>query len=56
MERMQSFTAAKIDRADADEMHHQKDKEEDFTVNCRDDMYLYMLKLSASLLDKPKPE
>lgn len=53
---MQSLAAAKIGRADADKKHNQKDKKEDFTVSSRDDMYVYMLKLSASLLDKPKPE
>lgn len=55
-ERTQSLAAAKIGRADADKKHNQKDKKEDFTVSSRDDMYVYMLKLSASLPDKPKPE
>lgn len=44
---MQSLAAAKIGRADADKKHNQKDKKEDFTASSRDDMYVYMLKLSA---------
>lgn len=55
-ERTQGLAAAKIGRSDAGKKHNQKDKKEDFTVSSRDDTYVYMLKLSASHLDKPKPK
>lgn len=45
-ERVQSLAAAKIGRADADKQHNQKDKKEGFTASSKDDMYVYMLKLS----------
>lgn len=51
-ERMQSLAAAKIGRADADKKHNQKDNKEDFTASSKDCTYVYMLKLSANLLDK----
>jgi len=49
---MQSLAAAKIGRADADKKHNQKDNKEDFTASSKDCTYVYMLKLSANLLDK----